>query len=537
MINVINLSKIFADKKLFEDVNVSFKNGNTYGIIGANGAGKSTFLKILSNKMEASNGEIIIEKGKRLSVLEQDQNKYDEEVVTDVVIMGHTQLFEIQKEKDAIYANPDSTEKDFEKAADLEEQFGNMGGWNSDNDAQMLLEGLNIGSDKWNLQLKELKANEKVKVLLAKTLFGDPDILIMDEPTNNLDLKSIKWLENFLVNYDNLVLVVSHDSDFLDQVCTHIADVDFGAVKIFTGNYTFWKESSKLAGELQKRHNDKKEAQIEKLKEFIAKFSANASKSSQATSRKKSLEKIQLDDIKPSNRKYPYINWDINREPGKDILTVNNLGYKNSEGVYLFQNLNFSIHANEKLAIIGDDDLAKTALLEILNGIKEPSEGTFNWGITMKKDYLPVDNSSFFDSELNIIDWVSQWPSENSLPENQDNADSRMRSFLGRMLFSNDSVYKKVNVTSGGEKARLMFTKMMLTESNFLMLNQPLEHLDSESIDSVVEAVNNYKSSLMFTTYNRGMIKKCANAILDMGVPKPQVERLSLTEYEKKMGY
>lgn len=538
MIEVQNLSKIFSDKKLFENVNIKFLEGNTYGIIGANGAGKSTFLKILSGEIEASGGQIIIEKNRRISVLSQNHNAYDEMDVTEVVITGNNELYEIKERKDAIYNNPEATMEDYTLAGELEEKFGELGGWTAENDAQELLANLSIPSEKWHVKMKELTANQKIKVLLAKALFGNPDILIMDEPTNHLDLKSIKWLENFLIDYPNVVIVVSHDSDFLDAICTHIVDIDYNEAKMYTGNYSFWKQSSELAREMLKQSNVKKEAQIEKLKEFIARFSANASKSKQATSRKKLLDKITLDEIKPSNRKYPYIKWDMNRDHGKQILSVENLTYINEKGETLFENVSFSLNPGEKMVIIGEDDIAKTRLLQILVGELEPTSGTVSWGQTIKHSYFPNENSKYFENDETILEWISKWPIENSTQETKDNSDSRMRGFLGRMLFSNDTVFKKVKVTSGGEKARLMFSRMMLLESNFIILDQPLDHLDAESIDSVIEGVQSYRGGAIFTTYNRAFVNQCANVILELQSPKKSfLFRGTLEEYDEAMGY
>ncbi|MGZ9413516.1 ABC-F family ATP-binding cassette domain-containing protein [Mycoplasma sp. Z386] len=538
MLEIKNLSKIFYDKKLFDNVNLKFTEGNTYGIIGANGAGKSTFLKIISGQIEASSGEIIKDKNQRISVLSQDHNMYNDFNVTDVVIMGNEELFKIQQEKNAIYENPEATEEDYTKAGELEEKFGLMGGWNAENDAQILLSGLDIPKEKWNVKMSDLKASQKVKVLLAKALFGNPDILIMDEPTNHLDLKAIKWLENFLVDYQNIVIVVSHDSDFLDQVCTNIVDIDFGEAKMFTGNYSFWKESSTLIREMQKNSNAKKEEQIAKLQAFIARFSANASKSSQATSRKKSLEKITLEEIKPSSRKYPFIRFDIFKQPGKQILRVEDLSYVNPEtGETLFESLSFDILPGEKMVLLGEDDIAKTKLLEILLGLEKPTSGQVIWGSTITPEYFPSDNSKYFDKDENLMEWLSKWPIENTEESNKDNSDQRMRSFLGRMLFSGDSVFKNVKVTSGGEKARLMFSRMMLKESNFLVFDQPLDHLDAESIDSVIEGLADYKSSMIFTTYNRALVKQVSNVILEIKPDSSFIFRGTLDEYEKKMGY
>ncbi|WP_027334045.1 ABC-F family ATP-binding cassette domain-containing protein [Mycoplasma elephantis] len=538
MINVIGLSKIFADKKLFENVNLNFVESETYGVIGANGAGKSTFLKILAGEIEPSGGQIIIEKNKRISVLSQDHNAFDNEEVTKVVIAGNKRLIEIENEKNSIYMNPNSTESDYTKAAHLESLFGEMGGYEAENDAQSLLSNLGIEQEKWNLNMSELKANEKVKVLLARALFGNPDVLIMDEPTNHLDLKSIKWLETFLSEYKNVVIVVSHDSDFLDSVCTSIVDIDFNEARLYHGNYTFWKESSQLALEMQKQSNEKKEAQIEKLKQFISRFSANASKSAQATSRKKLLDKITIDEIKPSNRKYPYIRWDLFREPGKQILEVENLTYINEKGETLFENVSFLLGSKEKMVILANDDITKTRFLQILAGEIKPTSGTIKWGQTIKKTYFPNDNSKYFNNtDETILEWISKWPLENEIKENKDNSDHRMRQFLGRMLFSNDSVFKKVKITSGGEKARLMFSRMMMLESNFLILDQPLDHLDTESIDSVIEGLTAYKSGCIFTTYNRAFVKNVANVILEIKPNESFIFRGKLDEYEKRMGY
>lgn len=537
MIEISNLSKQFPDKKLFENVKLKFTAGNTYGIIGANGAGKSTFLKIVAGEMDATTGKIDILPNKRISTLGQDHNKYNAVIATDVVIMGNKDLYKIQEEKNAIYENPDATNDDYERAAHLEEEFGAAGGWNAENDAQIILSGLGIAKSKWMLPMSELKANEKVKVLLAQALFGEPDILILDEPTNHLDLRAIKWLEDFLAEYKNLVLVVSHDSDFLDQICTYIVDIDFGGAKMFTGNYSFWKQSSALIRELQQKQNAKKEDQIKQLKAFVARFSANASKSSQATSRKKALEKIELDDIKPSNRKYPYIRWELNRNVGKDILKVENLTYVHPEtNETLFANISFTLSPKEKMVIIGPDDIAKTKLLEILMGITKPTSGTVKWGSTIKPDFFPNDNQKYFSKSESIMDWISQWPLDNEIDENKDNADSRMRNFLGRMLFSGDSALKDVSKTSGGEKARLMFSRMMLRESNFLILDQPLDHLDTESIDSVIEGIKEYKSGVVFTTYNRALIKEAASVILEINDKESFIFRGTLDEYDEKMG-
>ncbi|AGQ50840.1 ABC-F family ATP-binding cassette domain-containing protein [Mesomycoplasma hyopneumoniae] len=537
MLEVRELSKIFADKTLFQNVNLKFTEGNTYGIIGANGAGKSTFLKILAGLIEPSSGSIHISQNQRISVLSQNHFEFDEFNVTDVVIMGNQKLYQIQQEKDQIYANPDATEADYNRAGELEEKFGLLGGWSAENDAQILLSALEIPKKYWNSKMSDLKSGYKVKVLLAKALFGNPDILIMDEPTNHLDFKAIKWLKEFLINYKNVVLIVSHDSDFLDQVCTHTVDIDYGEIKIFTGNYSFWKQSSELLKELQKNANAKKEEQIAKLEAFIAKFSANASKSAQATSRKKSLEKIQLEEIKPSSRKYPYIRFGVFPRPGKQVLNVENLSYKNPlTDNFLFQNISFNLLPGQKMVIFAEDDLVKTKLLEILTGKEMPTSGTISWGSTIKFDYLPANNDSFFNGDLDLLSWISQWPSLNLQPENKDNSTQRMRGFLGRMFFNGDQVFKKVSVTSGGEKVRLMFAKMMLSESNFLLFDQPLNHLDSESIDSFIEALKLYDSGVIFTTFNLALINEVANVILDIKEDSAIFFQGNLAEYEKKIG-
>ena len=536
MIEVRNLSKVFIDKKLFQDVNLKFIEGNTYGIIGANGAGKSTFLKILSGEIEPTSGRIFVEKNQRISVLEQDHFKYNDYNVTELVILGNEKLSKIQEEKNAIYMDPSSSEKDYARAAELEELFGQMGGWNAENDAHVLLNALGIPKEKFSYQMKDLKSTEKVKVLLAKALFGNPDILIMDEPTNHLDLKSIKWLINFINDYQKIVIVVSHDSDFLDEICTNIVDIDFGKAKMFTGNYSFWKESSQLMAELQKQSNLKKQDQIEKLKAFIARFSANASKSKQATSRKKALEKIELEEIIPSTRKYPFIRFEINKNPGKQILEVENLGYKDVNGVQLFDNVSFSLKPGDKLALIGEDDIAKTKFLEILAGKEGKFTGSFKWGSTIKPEYFPSDNSDYFKDDMQMIDWLRLWPIENETEERKDISDQRMRAFLGKMLFSGDSVFKNVKNLSGGEKARLMFSRMMLIDSNAIIFDQPLDHLDTESIDAVIESINKYNSVAIFTTYNRALIKE-SNVILELKDNSSFIFRGKLDEYEEKMGY
>ncbi len=524
MIEITNLGMSFSDKKLFQNVNLRFTQGNTYGVIGANGVGKSTFLKILSGEMESTSGNVLIEKGKRVSVLEQDHFKYNDFDATSVVISGHKEMYQVMLEKDALYSKPDFDEKDGEKASELESEFAMMGGYESEANAQKLLSNLGIPSDNWNKKVSDLKSGEVVKVLLAKALFGNPDILILDEPTNHLDMQSISWLEDFLSNYENTVIVVSHDIDFLDNVCTNIVDIDFGEARLFTGNYSFWKESSDLALELQKQSNAKKEEQMQKLQAFIDKFSANASKSSQATSRKKTLDKISLDEIKPSNRKYPYIRFDLNRLPGKEILTVEDLSYINEDtGEKMFENVSFKILPGEKLAILGDDDISKTKLLDILAGRIKPTSGLVKWGSTITTDYFPKDNTDLFDNDLNILKWLGQWDKEDDEP--------KLRGFLGRMLFPADSVFKNVKDCSGGEKVRLMMAAMMLRESNAIILDQPLDHLDTESIFSVIEGIKKYESSCIFTTYNKSFVNNAANTILTIGSKGSLFFRGSLDEF------
>ena len=527
MIQINNLSKHFVDKDLFKNINLKFVVGNNYGIIGANGAGKSTFLKIISGEIEPSSGDVIIEKDKRISVLEQDQTKYADMVITDIVVRGDKRLGKIIEEKNKIYAKSDFNEQDGIEAGHLEEEFANLGGWESESNAQRLLSDLGVPKNEWNLKLKEVKYSSIVKVLLARALFGNPDILIMDEPTNHLDLKAITWLEDFLKEYSNTLIIVSHDTEFLDRVCTHIVDIDYGSAKMFTGNYSFWKQSSELLLELQKKSNLKKEEQIKKLESFIARFSANAARSSQATARRKSLEKINIEEIVPSTRKYPYINFELNREVGKQILAVENLSYIDDKGNTLFANVNFKIEKNEKVALLGVDDIAKTKFLEILAGIEKPTTGIVKWGATITPDYIPLDNQKYFNNDLTLLEWISQWT--------KDNEDEKMRSFLGRMLFRGDAVFKKVKITSGGEKVRLMLARVMMRPSNFLIMDQPLEHLDVESIDALISAAQKYKSSLIFTTYNQKMINSVANVILEIGPIQSTIFRGKAEDYIQKI--
>ena len=442
MLNTIGVTVRFGKRVLFEDVNIKFAKGNCYGIIGANGAGKSTFLKVLSGELEPSKGEVVLDKGERLSILKQDHFAYEEFRVLDTVIMGNHELYDIMKEKDALYSKPDFSEEDGMKAAKLEERFAELDGWNAESDAAMLLNGLGIETSLHEKLMKEIEAKDKVKVLLAQALFGNPDGLLLDEPTTDLDIKTIDWLQEFLINFDNTVIVVSHDRYFLNKVCTHIADVDFGKIKVYPGNYDFWYESSQLALKQMREQNKKKEEKIKELQEFIARFSANASKSKQATSRKKSLEKIELDEIKPSNRKYPYIDFKPDREPGKEILEVKNIS-KTINGEKVLDNVSFAVKKDDKIAILSDNEIAKTTLFQILAGELEPDEGTVTFGTTITKDYFPKDNNYLFDNDLILVDWLRQY--------SKDPDETYVRSFLGRMLFSGEEALKKVNVLSGGE--------------------------------------------------------------------------------------
>ena len=476
MINSIGVTVRFGKRVLFEDVNIKFTKGNCYGLIGANGSGKSTFLKVLSGELEPSKGEITIEKGARISMLKQDHFAYEENTVIDTVIMGNKELYDIMKEKEALYAKPDFNEEDGLKAAKLEERFGNLDGWNAESDAAILLNNLGIpAADHYKL-MKELEAKDKVKVLLAQSLFGNPDVLLLDEPTNDLDIKSIEWLQEFLINFENTVIVVSHDRYFLNKVCTHIADVDFGKIKIYPGNYDFWYESSQLALKQAKEQNKKKEEKIKELQEFIARFSANASKSKQATSRKKSLEKIELEEIKASNRKYPYIDFKPDREPGKEILKVKNIS-KTVNGEKILDNVSFNVRPGNKIAIISDNELRTTTLFQIIAGIITPDEGELEWGQTITSDYFPKDNNYLFKNKETLVDWLRKY--------SKDPDETYIRGFLGRMLFSGDEALKNVDVLSGGEKVRCVLSRLMLSGANLLIFDEPTNHLDMEAITAL----------------------------------------------------
>ena len=506
MLTVSDVSLRFSDRKLFDEVNIKFTEGNTYGLIGANGAGKSTFLKILAGDIEPTTGHISLGPNERLSVLRQNHFDYEEERAIDVVIMGNEHLYNIMKEKDAIYMKPDFSDEDGVRAAELEGEFAELGGWEAESEASQLLQNLNIPEDLHYQNMSELSNGDKVKVLLAKALFGKPDVLLLDEPTNGLDIQSITWLEDFLIDFDNTVIVVSHDRHFLNKVCTHMADLDFGKIKLYVGNYDFWKESSELAAKLLADRNAKAEEKIKQLQEFVARFSANASKSKQATSRKKMLDKIELEEIVPSSRKYPFISFKAERELGNDLLTVENLSVK-IDGETILDNINFILRPGDKTALIGQNDIQTTALIRALMGDIE-YEGTVKWGVTTSQSYLPKDNSRDFASGESILDWLRQFASK----EEDDN--TFLRGFLGRMLFSGDEVNKSVNVLSGGEKVRVMLSKLMLLKSNVLVLDDPTNHLDLESISSLNDGLKNFKGSIIFASHDHEFIQTLANHII-----------------------
>lgn len=506
MLTVSDVSLRFSDRKLFDDVNINFTEGNTYGLIGANGAGKSTFLKILAGDIEPTTGHISLGPDERLSVLRQNHFDYEDERVIDVVIMGNEKLYNIMKEKDAIYMKEDFSDEDGVRAAELEGEFAELGGWEAESEASQLLQNLNISEDLHYQTMSELANGDKVKVLLAKALFGKPDVLLLDEPTNGLDIQSITWLEDFLIDFENTVIVVSHDRHFLNKVCTHMADLDFGKIKLYVGNYDFWKESSELAVKLQADRNAKAEEKIKQLQEFVARFSANASKSKQATSRKKMLDKIELEEIVPSSRKYPFINFKAEREIGNDLLTVENLSVK-IDGETILDNISFILRPGDKTALIGQNDIQTTALIRALMDDIE-YEGTVKWGVTTSRSYLPKDNSRDFAGGESILDWLRQFASK----EEDDN--TFLRGFLGRMLFSGDEVNKSVNVLSGGEKVRVMLSKLMLLKSNVLVLDDPTNHLDLESISSLNDGLKNFKESIIFASHDHEFIQTLANHII-----------------------
>ncbi|MDS2756411.1 ATP-binding cassette domain-containing protein [Streptococcus pneumoniae] len=506
MLTVSDVSLRFSDRKLFDDVNIKFTEGNTYGLIGANGAGKSTFLKILAGDIEPTTGHISLGPDERLSVLRQNHFDYEDERAIDVVIMGNEKLYSIMKEKDAIYMKEDFSDEDGVRVAELEGEFAELGGWEAESEASQLLQNLNIPEELHYQNMSELANGEKVKVLLAKALFGKPDVLLLDEPTNGLDIQSITWLEDFLIDFDNTVIVVSHDRHFLNKVCTHMADLDFGKIKLYVGNYDFWKESSELAAKLLADRNAKAEEKIKQLQEFVARFSANASKSRQATSRKKMLDKIELEEIVPSSRKYPFINFKAEREIGNDLLTVENLTVK-IDGETILDNISFILRPDDKTALIGQNDIQTTALIRAIMGDID-YEGTVKWGVTTSQSYLPKDNSADFAGGESILDWLRQFASK----EEDDN--TFLRGFLGHMLFSGDEVNKPVNVLSGGEKVRVMLSKLMLLKSNVLVLDDPTNHLDLESISSLNDGLKNFKESIIFASHDHEFIQTLANHII-----------------------
>ena len=509
MINVTDVSLQFGDQLLFKDVNVKFYSDNCYGIIGANGAGKSTFLKILSGEVEPNKGNVSMPPDERMAVLEQDHFKYDDFTVIETVLMGHKRLYEIMKEKDALYSKDDFTEADGLKAAELEGEFEELDGWDAEMNAEKILIGLGIEKESHSIKMAELQGGEKVKVLLGKALFGEPDNLLLDEPTNHLDFQAITWLEDFLMDYHKTVLVVSHDRHFLNKVCTHIVDIDFSKVKLFVGNYDFWEESSALALKLMKNENQKKEEKIKELQAFIARFSSNASKAKQATSRKKLLDKIELDDLQPSSRKYPFVGFTPNREAGKEILSVEGIS-KTIDGEKVLDNVSFIVNKGDKIVLLSRNELARTTLLKILMGEMEPDEGTFKWGVTITKSYLPKDNTSYFEnSEYNLIDWLRQYS-----PDQKDQ--TFIRGFLGKMLFSGEEALKNVSVLSGGEKMRCMFSRLMLSGANVLLLDEPTNHLDLESIKAVNDGLIAFKGTVLFTSHDHQFIETIANRIIEI---------------------
>jgi len=523
MLSVSNLSVQFGKRVLFDEVNVTFTQGNCYGIIGANGAGKSTFLKILSGKQEPTSGRVILEPGKRMSVLEQDHYAYDDYTVLDTVIMGNKVLSKVKKEMDDLYA--DYSDEHAERIGELQMQFDEMNGWNAESDAAALLSNLGISEDMHYTLMSEMDGKLKVRVLLAQALFGNPDVLIMDEPTNDLDFETIGWLENFLANYDNTVIVVSHDRHFLDAVCTHISDIDFGKINHFSGNYTFWYESSQLAARQRAQQNKKAEEKAKELQEFIARFSANVAKSKQATSRKKMLEKLNIEEIKPSSRRYPAIIFDRDREAGDQILHVENLA-ASIDGQILFQNVDINLAKDDKVAVISKDSRATTAFYEILNGNLKPDAGTFAWGITTSQSYLPVDNSDFFTQDLSLVDWLRQWAKTE-----EEREEVYVRGFLGKMLFSGEEALKNCKVLSGGEKVRCMLSRMMMLRANVLMLNEPTNHLDLESITAFNNSLKNFKGTVLFTTHDHEFSQTVANRIIEL-TPSGIIDRyMTFDEY------
>ena len=507
MITVSNVSLRYGARKLFEDVNIKFVPGNCYGVIGANGAGKSTFLNILSGDIEPNTGEVILAPNTRMSVLKQDHYQYDEFEVLETVIMGNERLYQIMKEKDTLYAKPDFSDEDGLKASELEGEFAELNGWEAESEASSLLQGLGIGTESHFKKVSEISGSEKIKVLLAQAIFGNPGVLVLDEPTNHLDLKSVNWLEDFLINFQGTVIVVSHDRHFLNSVCTQMADVDFGKIRLYVGNYDFWYESSQLVLQMSKDQNKKKEEKIKELQDFIARFSANASKSKQATSRKKLLDKITLDDIQPSSRRYPFVGFKPEREVGNDILSVTNLS-TTAEGVKVLDNVNFTVTKGDKIAIIGNE-IGVATLLKTLAGELEPDSGEVKWGVTITSSYFPSDNAKYFtDCNLSLVDWLRQYSDEKS--------ESYIRGFLGRMLFSGEEALKQADVLSGGEKVRCMLSRMMLSNANVLILDQPTNHLDLESITAVNNGLQDYNSNILFASHDHQFIDTIANRIIEI---------------------
>ncbi len=519
MITVNNVSLQYGQRKLFSGVNIVFSPGNCYGLIGANGSGKSTFLKIMSGELDSTEGEVLIPAGKRLSVLKQDQFAFDEYPVLTTVIMGHKKLFDVMTEKEAIYARPEFSEADGVRASDLEGEFADMNGWGAEADAAKLLSDLGISEDKHHSLMKNLEGGEKVRVLLAQALFGNPDILLMDEPTNHLDVETCIWLEDFLGAFENTAVVVSHDRHFLDNVCTHIADIDYSKIQLYSGNYTFWSESSQLAARQRADENKRVDEKRKELQEFIQRFSANLSKSRQATSRRKQLEKLTIEDIRPSSRKYPFVGFDQEREAGNDLLQVDRLARSSDSGV-LFQKLDLTIHKGDKVAFIGANDLVKTMFFQIIMGEAAADAGTFKWGVSTRRAYFPKDNSAFFDTDLNMIDWLRQF--------SDDRSEGFIRGFLGKMLFSGEEVFKQARVLSGGEKVRCMLSRMMLLKPNVVILDEPTSHLDLESITALNKGMERFRGTILFSSHDHTLVQTVANRIVEL-TPRGIIDRAGTT--------
>lgn len=518
MISASNVSLQFGKRVLFDSVSITFNPGNCYGIIGANGAGKSTFLKLLSGDLDTTAGTIAIASGKRLSMLKQDQFAYDEITVLMTVIMGHKELYQVMKEKDELYAKPDFSDADGIRASELEGKFGEMNGWDAESEAAKLLSDLGITEDLHQQQMKQLEGSQKVRVLLAQALFGNPDILILDEPTNHLDVETSNWLEEFLINFENTAIVVSHDRHFLDKVCTHICDIDFGKIQMYSGNYSFWVEASQLALRQRSESNKKIEEKRKELEDFVARFSANASKAKQATSRKKILEKLTLDEIKPSSRKYPFISFKPEREAGNDVLSIDNLT-KSIDGQLMFKNFSLHVNKGDKIAFVGSNDLVKTTLFQILAGELQPDSGSFKWGVSTTQAYLPKDNKKYFESELNVVDWLRQYSVETD--------ENFVRGFLGRMLFTGEESLKKVKVLSGGEKVRCMFSRMMLTNCNVVIMDEPTNHLDLEAITSLNKGLQTFPGTALFSSHDHELVQTVANRIIEL-TPAGHIDKMGL---------